>query len=89
MVMNLHPVFVFVFQLCENIERIERFSNMSQRSVAEDFLKRDVPFIVSDAMDDWPALSKFSISFLNKVAILFLCASVLIPLNNRLTVLMH
>lgn len=54
-------------ELCENIDRVERYTNMSHRVVAEDFLKRDIPFIVTDGMDDWPALRKFTIKFLDQL----------------------
>ncbi|ODN04667.1 hypothetical protein Ocin01_02026 [Orchesella cincta] len=39
--------------LCETLEGIERVGNISQAAVIEQYIKRERPFIVTDAMDDW------------------------------------
>lgn len=35
------------------MESIERVANISQSAVIEQYIKRERPFIVTDAMDDW------------------------------------
>lgn len=64
----LSAVFVW-FQLCDNLSGIPRKSNLSQTVMAEDFLKRDIPVIVTDAMDDWPARELFTVDFIHQVCI--------------------
>ncbi|ELT94683.1 hypothetical protein CAPTEDRAFT_93822 [Capitella teleta] len=54
-------------ELCENLVNIPRRENLSQIIMAEDFLKRDVPVIVTDAMEHWPARDIFTIEFINQL----------------------
>ena len=35
--------------------------------MAEDYLKRDIPVIVTDAMLDWPAKELFTVNFIHQV----------------------
>ena len=42
--------------------------NVSHSLVSENYLKQDKPFVVTDAMVDWPARSKFNIHFLSQVS---------------------
>ena len=56
------------FQLCENLgPRVPALSAVSQSVVAESYLKQDKPFIVTDAMTDWPASNVYSMKFLQEV----------------------
>lgn len=53
--------------VCRKLRNIKRVSNVSQSSIADDFLFSNVPVIVTDAVDDWDALKKFDINFLAEV----------------------
>lgn len=44
-------------KVCESLEKMDRLSNVSSWVVTEDYLKNDVPFLVTDAMDDWPVMN--------------------------------
>ena len=46
---------------CQNLNTIQRKSNVSQSEMAEDYLKGDIPVIITDAMMDWPAAQSFTI----------------------------
>ena len=50
------PIFCLP-QVCESLERLDRLANVSSLVVSEDYLKNDVPFIVTDAMEDWPVMN--------------------------------
>ena len=41
-----------------------------QAVLSEDYLKQDIPVIVTDVMEDWPATDKFNMHFINDVCIL-------------------
>ena len=43
--------------MCESLERLDRLANASSLVVSEDYLKNDIPFIVTDAMADWPVMN--------------------------------
>ncbi|KAK3891775.1 hypothetical protein Pcinc_004354 [Petrolisthes cinctipes] len=43
--------------VCESMEKLDRLANASSKVVAEEYLKNDVPFIVTDAMEDWPVMN--------------------------------
>ncbi|XP_047491036.1 uncharacterized protein LOC125040521 [Penaeus chinensis] len=43
--------------VCESLEKMDRLSNVSSWVVTEDYLKNDIPFLVTDAMDDWPVMN--------------------------------
>ncbi len=53
--------------MCETLEEIHRIANVSHSVISEDYLKRDIPVIVTDGLDNWPAMDKFNIHFLNEV----------------------
>ena len=55
-------------QTCENLTLISRVSNLSPAGMTEDYLKPEIPVIVTDAMTDWPAVLKFSVTFLDEVS---------------------
>ncbi len=40
---------------------------MDHAVMAEDYLKRDIPVIITDAMMDWEASDKFNVQFLHQV----------------------
>jgi len=46
---------------------IERVNNISHSVISDVYIKRDVPVIVTDATDGWPARRLFSLEFLQKV----------------------
>jgi len=53
--------------VCRKLRKIKRVSNVSQSTVADDYLFSNVPVIVTDAMGEWDALEKFDIVFLAEV----------------------
>ena len=53
--------------VCRKLRKIKRDSNVSQSTIADDYLFSNVPVIVTDAMEEWDALEKFDISFLAEV----------------------
>jgi hypothetical protein len=54
-------------QVCEHMERVERISNMSQYVMADSYIKRDIPVIIMDATDQWPARQLFTLKFLHEL----------------------
>ncbi len=44
-------------QLCESFDEIIRLSNASQSQINEEFIPREKPFIVTDAMEDWDIMT--------------------------------
>lgn len=57
--------------MCEHVERVERLNNVSAVLVSENFLKRDIPLIVSDGVGQWKARDLFDLDFLQKVTSTF------------------
>ena len=53
--------------VCGELKKIKRVSNVSQSTIADDYLFSNVPVIVTDAMEEWDALGKFDIGFLAEV----------------------
>ena len=53
--------------MCEDLEIISRISNISQSVMTEDHLKRDIPVIITDGMDDWEEADKLSMLFIKQV----------------------
>ena len=53
--------------VCRKLRKIKRVSNVSQSTIADDYLFSNVPVIVTDAMEEWDALGKFDIGFLAEV----------------------
>ena len=45
-------------------------SSASQSVIAENYLKQDRPFIVTDAMADWDAMTTLNLNFIYQVAII-------------------
>ncbi|XP_074648060.1 uncharacterized protein LOC141903714 [Tubulanus polymorphus] len=52
---------------CENLDFISRLSNLSSEVMNEQYLRRDTPVIVTDAMSQWPAMKKFDIQELARL----------------------
>ena len=61
--------------VCRKLIKVKRVSNISQSSIADDYLFSNVPVIVTDAMAEWDALEKFDIHFLAEVIKVGLCGS--------------
>ena len=47
--------------------KIARMDNMSHSVMSESYLKQYTPVIVTDAMENWKAMEKFNIKFLDEV----------------------
>ena len=41
---------------------------MSHIIMSDDFLKRDIPVVITDGMDNWEAQQLFDVTFLNEVS---------------------
>lgn len=54
---------------------------MDHTAMAEDYLKRDIPVIVTDAMNNWPAKEKFNVQFLAEVCITVSVGCVVLELS--------
>lgn len=54
-------------ELCEHLEYIDRIQNVSHSILMEDYLKRDIPVIITDGMDHWIARDLFNMQFLNNL----------------------
>ena len=61
-----------MYQACEHIEAIERVSNVTHSVTSDVYIKRDIPVIITDATETWPARRLFSLEFLHKVALLII-----------------
>lgn len=44
-------------QSCESLENIDRISEVRYRYLVENYLNRDVPAIITDAMSSWAAMN--------------------------------
>lgn len=44
-------------QTCEALETIDRLSDVKYRNLVENYLNRDAPAIVIDAMESWTAMN--------------------------------
>ena len=53
--------------VCRKLRSIKRVSDVSQSTIADDYLFSNIPVIVTDAMEEWDALEKFDITFLAEV----------------------
>jgi len=53
--------------VCRKLRNIKRVSNVSQSTIADDYLFSNVAVIVTDAMEEWDALEKFDVDFLAEV----------------------
>ena len=58
---------VYVCQACRLVGAIEHVSNVSRLDTSDVYIKHDIPVIVTDATDSWPARRLFSLEFLHKV----------------------
>ena len=59
---------LYILQLCEHLESIDRIQNVSFSILTEDYLNRDIPIIITDGMDRWLARDLFNMQFLNNVS---------------------
>lgn len=49
---------IIIFQLCESLgEEIPRLDNLSQTSALEEYIRREKPFLVTDAMAEWDIMT--------------------------------
>lgn len=46
-----------IFQACEALETIERLSDVRYRNLVDNYLNRDAPTIITDAMDSWTVMN--------------------------------
>lgn len=46
-----------IFQACEALETIDRLSDVRYRQLVDNYLNRDAPAIITDAMDSWTAMN--------------------------------
>ncbi len=53
--------------MCEDLELIDRVDNVDPAAFEDDFLKRDIPVIVTDGVGNWSAQEKFNVHFLAEV----------------------
>ena len=67
MLYSTNSVNIF-FQLCEDLEKITELNNVNHTDFIENYLDLDIPVIVTDAMEDWPAREKFNIPFMYQVS---------------------
>ena len=54
-------------QVCEHMESIERVGNISHTKMADGYIIRDIPVIVTDGVTNWPAQRLFTLKFLYEV----------------------
>ena len=45
------------FQTCEALENIERLSDVRYRNLVDNYLNRDAPAIITDAMHSWHVMN--------------------------------
>lgn len=45
------------FQTCEALETIDRLSDVRYRNLVDNYLSRDAPAIITDAMDSWTVMN--------------------------------
>lgn len=48
---------LFFLQTCEALETIDRLSNVGYRQLVDNYLSRDAPAIITDAMDSWAVMN--------------------------------
>jgi hypothetical protein len=53
--------------ICREIDQIERVSKISRKEFEEIYAYSNRPVIITDAMDDWPALDKFDFEFFRRL----------------------
>ena len=44
-------------QTCEALETIDRLSDVRYRNLVDNYLSRDAPAIITDAMDSWAVMN--------------------------------
>ena len=54
-----------LFQVCELIETLDKYEELPMGAVSEDFLQNEIPFVVADAMTDWPVMTSDNFYFDN------------------------
>lgn len=45
------------WQTCEVLDQVDRVNKASYDFLLDSYLNRDAPFIVTDAMNDWPVMN--------------------------------
>ena len=48
-------------KLCQNITEVDRLEKVAHEDIAQEYLLQDIPVIVGDATDSWPAKDKFNV----------------------------
>lgn len=48
---------MFNFQTCEALENIDRISEVRYRNLVDNYLSRDAPAIITDAMNSWAVMN--------------------------------
>ena len=69
-------------QECESYTEVVHLKNVSIQTVADDYLFNNLPFIVTDASQEWKAFSDLDVNSLKKVC--SLNTYVLVPLSTGL-----
>ncbi|XP_064620957.1 uncharacterized protein LOC135483839 [Lineus longissimus] len=54
-------------EICDDLKGIPRETNISHVDLMEQYMNRDLPVIITDAIDDWPAMHKFNVTFLEQL----------------------
>lgn len=54
-------------EICENIETIMRLVNVSQATITESYIRRDIPVIVTDGTRGWSASKLFTLPFIHQL----------------------
>lgn len=47
----------FCIKACESLERVDRLAGVSYDHLLDNYLSRDAPAIVVDAMESWPVMT--------------------------------
>lgn len=53
------------WQTCEVLDQVDRVNKASYDFLLDSYLNRDAPFIVTDAMNDWPVMNTEQFYFEN------------------------
>lgn len=46
-----------LFQTCESLENVDRLGTVSYEQLLDNYLSRDAPLIIVDAMEAWPVMN--------------------------------
>lgn len=61
-----------MFQSCEALEHVDRVNKVSYDYILDNYLNRDAPLIVTDAMEAWPVMNTDDFYFDNITQVLFI-----------------